>query len=136
MRAPEVWQAMVEAMEADARITAIVGDAIYLTDGEREFEVPSITGTLIASTQGERFTQSEWQLDCFGKTMQDAVDLGERIVRLFDRDVRAWIGGLRVWSRVTDEREFHGPVADKVYRRSLDIELEVIRSRYVREVAS
>ena len=132
MRAPEIWQALVDVMEADAVIAGIVGDAIYLTDGEREFQVPSIAGTLIASTQGERFTQSEFQMDCFAKTLQDAVTLGERLIRLFDQDVRVWIGGVRMWSRCTDERFFHGPVSDKVYRRSLDFELEVIRSRYVR----
>jgi hypothetical protein len=132
MRAPEVWQALTNVMEGDAVIAGIVNGAVTLSDGEKQLAVPSITGTLIPAQQGERFVAMTWQIDAFAKSMADAVTLGERLLALFDHDVRKEIGGLLMWIRCSDEREFHGPVDDGVYRRSLDFEVEVIRRRYVR----
>jgi hypothetical protein len=131
MRWPDVADAVIAALEADDDVAAIVGGSIYL-QGNREWEVPSVTMVLIADTEEERFAPVEYQLDLYTKTMPSLVMLEAAVRRVLHHDVHTEVGGLRMWSEFTAGRSFFGPETDQYFRRSLDFRFTPIRSRYVR----
>lgn len=130
------WQAMVEAMEADSGITSVMGTPpstrIYML-GERQFEVPSITGLLVVETEDERWNPCEFQLDIYTRTVADMAAVEYRVRRLFHHDVRTTVGDMRMFAEFLAGRSSFGPATDQYFRRSLDFRMTPIRDRYVRE---
>jgi hypothetical protein len=130
----EVWTHVLDEIEAQPEIAAVMGDAIFL-DGQRAIEIPSMTCLFVTDEEDELFAPMQWQFDIYTRTLGEMVRVEKALRLLLHRNTYAAIGDVRMFAEFLDGRLLTGPERDPYFRRSLDFRLEPVRSRYYRPQA-
>lgn len=131
MRWPDVVTALLDTLEADAALSAIIGTAIYRSDDHRDFRVPSMEYTIISDVEEERFNPIRIQWDVFVRTDAHLIVCETRLRALMHHDLPTEIGGVKMWSQYAARQETQG-LGDGIRGSSTDFVYTPIRSRYVR----
>ena len=128
---PEVIQAWVALMNADAAlIAALGGQHIYPAQAARAVRVPSVEYSLVSDIEEESFNPIIVQVDYWAKGTAASATIERRIRRLTHRDTARTLGSLRLWTRYLDSRSHQYPAELGVVHRSLDFEFTPVRGQY------
>ena len=119
---------LLDLLEADADLTAIIGTAIYMA-GERDFQVPSIEWMVISETHDEDMGDVLVQVDLFSYDADQLATMQSVVQRHWDNRARTLAG-------VYIESSFEGggtlPGADEgVHAHFLTFRHRTVRERYI-----
>ncbi len=131
-------RAIVDAIQADADAVAILdagaAQAVYQA-GSRAYEVPSLDFRRVLRRKEEITEPLLIQFNGHGRTMDEVIDIGHMLERLFDRDTWYTLGGIYMRSEWVDDAPAEdGPDKHGRFHQSWDYEFEAVRSKYVIEV--
>ena len=125
------------AIEADDDAVAILGpaeaQAVYL-DGLRRYEVPSLDIRLVTRGKEELVEPLMVQFNGHGRDLQDIIDIGTMLERLFDRDTWYELDDIYLWSSRLEDGPEDGPDKHGRFHQSWTYTFEPPRSKYVNEV--
>lgn len=100
MRWDDVLASAMTAASSDATLLSVVdgnADRIRLS-GERQYEVPSIEGTLLSDDASELWEPVDMQWDIFATSLADLVAAERALRDLFDRRGPVTIEGTYMWA--------------------------------------
>lgn len=135
----EVWTNVLAALEAEPDIAEVLENddyesTIYL-DGERAFEVPSMTVLLVVNLEEEVFAPADWQFDLYTRTMDELLQVERAMMRLLNQPLPVTLDGAELTAEFTAGAGgtlLRGPERDSYYHRRLEFTFTPVRSRYYR----
>lgn len=133
MRWPEVAQAIVATLEADAEVMALVGgpDGV-LKDGDQDFHVKKLLYKIVGLVQTENWEPCRIQFTWFTRTDEDLVAGELALARLFGIDGVGVFAGLEMMAQYANgSRTDVEGLSDGIRGSSTDYIFTPKRSRYV-----
>lgn len=134
----EVTQAMVAALQADAQLVALLGDAtrIFAMEEGVERRIPGVGYQLIYEAEEEVLNPIIVQIDYWaakdGTTpaRAQAALLEQRIRRVLHHPIRRDFGGIEMATLFVESRDMDDPKPG-VIRRQLDFRFEPVKRRII-----
>lgn len=126
-----IWTGIVGALEMDEEISGVLAGAFWL-DGERPFEVPSMTALLVVNTETEMWAPADWQFDIYTRTIEDAVRVEQAMMRLLNQPLAVAMGDAVFTAEFQTGQLLRGPHTDPYFRRQLEFRFTPVRARYYR----
>lgn len=127
----EVWTNVLAALEADADIAEVMGEAIFL-DGDRAIEIPCITALLVVNLEEEVYAPADWQFDLYTNSMDQLIQVEKAMMRLLGQPLPVTLEEAELSSEFIAGTLLRGPERDPYYRRTLEFRFTPVRSRYYR----
>lgn len=129
MKWHQVVEAMLGAIVADAKLTAIYG-VVVRQSGNAPFQVPSLEWDLIGDSEGEQWAPCLVQLDQWCATQDDLLRSEQRLRRLFHQELPVTIGGVMMWAQYEDGAMLASPDRDGYFARAVRFRFTPLRDRY------
>jgi hypothetical protein len=111
VRADDVIQAFVAALEGDAAlITALGGEFIYRAGANRAPQIPSVEWRRITGTKAESTEPVTFQIDVWARGYAAAVAIEERLDAVLNREGGlVTLNGLTMFAAMEDYRDHEDP---------------------------
>ncbi len=134
MRWPAIIREVKAAIEMDEDGVRVLndGEAAYL-EGSRRYEVPSLDILNVNRGKEELTEPLLLQFTGHGATLQDVIDIGTMLERLFDFDTWRDVGEIYMHTTRIDDGPLEGPDKHGRFHQSWDYMFDAPRSKYVRE---